>query len=396
MLKHIFTVTAAILLLANSAAAATELTLWHAYRGLERKGIEQVAKKFNGSQSDIKVTLLPIPYDAFADKITAAVPRGKGPDLFIFSQDRLGDWSASGLIEPIDFWLTDELRGAYLEPTLEALTYDDAVYGLPMAFKTVALFYNKKLVKTPPKDTNELIAAAKKHTGGGKYGLVYENANFYYQAAWLQGFGGRVLSKRGKPKLDDAKVVSSMKFAQRLANDEGIMPDEVNSTLVTTLFNQNKAAFVINGPWFIGEIDSKVKYGVAVLPVINESGERARPFLSAEGVIMNAKTAHKKEAFKVMEFFTGKEAGKIMATVGRQPCARADVYKDAKVAQDPVLAVFKEQLKYSVPMPNMPAMRMVWSPVGKAMNKVIAGKQDPEAVMKKTQGEVKTLVKNAR
>lgn len=396
MLKSILTFAAAALLLCDTAAAATEITLWHAYRGRERKGIEQVAKKFNGSQSDVKLKLLPIPYDAFADKITAAVPRGKGPDLFIFAQDRLGDWAAGGLVEPVDFWLTDERRAAFLEPTVEALTYDDAVYGLPLAFKTVALFYNKKMVKSPPVDTDALIKEAKKHTKGDKFGLVYENANFYYQAAWLQGFGGKVLTKRGKPKLDDDSVIKSMEFAQRLAHTEGIMPEEVTASLVTTLFNKNQAAFVINGPWFLGEIDSKVKYGVATLPVISETGKPAMPFLSVEGVIMNAKTQHKKEAFTVMEFLTSKQAGEIMATVGRQPSARADVYDIPKVKKDPVLSVFRQQLKNSVPMPNSPAMRVVWSPATTAMNKVIHGKEDPKAVMKKTQSEVKTLVKGAR
>ena len=158
-------------------------------------------KAFNAKQSDIKLELVTIPYDAFADKITASIPRGKGPDLFIFAQDRLGDWAASGLVEPVDFWLTDPLRNAFLEPTIEALTYDNAVYGLPMAFKTVALYYNPKLIPTPPATTDEMIAMAKKATKGDTFGLVYENANFYFQAAWMQGFGGRVFDKKGKPCL---------------------------------------------------------------------------------------------------------------------------------------------------------------------------------------------------
>ena len=37
----------------------------------------------------VKVTTLAVPFDAFNDKITAAVPRGKGPDVFIAGQDRL-------------------------------------------------------------------------------------------------------------------------------------------------------------------------------------------------------------------------------------------------------------------------------------------------------------------
>jgi arabinogalactan oligomer/maltooligosaccharide transport system substrate-binding protein len=243
-----------------------------------------------------------------------------------------------------------------------------------------------------------MVAEAKKHTNAakGKFGLVYENANFYYQAAWMQGFGGRVFNKRGKPTLDSQPVVDSMAFAQELANDSGVMPAEVTSTLVTTLFNQGKAAMVINGPWFLGEIDKKVKYKVALLPVITKSGKRAAPFLSAEGVMMSAKTSDKKAAFKVMEYLTSPEAGKIMATVGRQPTACAAVYDDPAVKKDAVLTAFREQLKHSVPMPNTPAMRMVWSPATTAMNKVISGKEDPKKTMTKAQSEVKELVKGAR
>ena len=54
-----------------------------------------------------------MPYDAFADKITAAVPRGKGPDVFIFAQDRLGGWMEAGnTVEPLDFFLDDADQGA--------------------------------------------------------------------------------------------------------------------------------------------------------------------------------------------------------------------------------------------------------------------------------------------
>jgi arabinogalactan oligomer/maltooligosaccharide transport system substrate-binding protein len=381
------------------AMAATEVVVWHSYRGGEQAALEEVAKTFNGKNKDVQIKLLQIPYDAFADKITAAIPRGKGPDLFIFAQDRLGDWAANSLIEPVDFWLDDELRKAFVEPTLEALTYDDAVFGLPIAFKMTALIYNKKLVPTPPKTTGELIAMAKKATDAkaGRFGLVYENANFYFQSAWMQGFGGKVFDKKGKPTLDTPEVISSMKFAQKLAHESGIMPEEVSSILVTTLFNKGDAAFVINGPWFLGEIDKKVDYGVAVLPTIDEAGGKpARPFLTAEGIIMSAKSQDKKAAFEVMKYLASTEAGKVLATKGYITVARKAVYDDPAVKGNAKLMVFREQLKATLPMPNTPAMRMVWSPATTAMNKIINGKADPTPAMKEAQEEVAKLVKGAR
>ena len=79
-----------------------EIVVWHAYRGDEKAAFEKVVDEFNKANAGkIKVTTLAVPYDAFADKITAAVPRGKGPDVFIFAQDRLGGWIAAGnTVEP--------------------------------------------------------------------------------------------------------------------------------------------------------------------------------------------------------------------------------------------------------------------------------------------------------
>lgn len=380
------------------AAATTKIVLWHSYRAKERAALEAVAARFNERQKEISLELLPIPYDAFPDKITAAIPRGKGPDLFIFAQDRIGDWAASGTIESIDFWADDALRQGYLPPTIEALTYDGALYGLPMAFKMVALYYNKKLIPKAPATTDELIGLAKKATsaGEGRYGLVYENANFYYQAMWMQGFGGRVFDAKRNPTLATPEVIESMRFAQTLAHQTGIMPQEVTSTLVTALFNQGKAGFVLNGPWFLGELDEKVDYEVAPLPIISSVNKPATPFLTAEGVIMSARTADKKAAFEVMRFLTGVEAGIIMATQGRQTTARREVYDDPAVRSDQFLAVFRRQLESTVPMPNTPAMRMVWGPATTAMNKIINGKADPAASMQEAQAEVEKVVKGAR
>ncbi|MEM1024585.1 MAG: extracellular solute-binding protein [Myxococcota bacterium] len=379
------------------AWAAETVTLWHSYRSRERAAFESAVANFN-AKGGVQVELSYVPYDAFPDKITAAIPRGKGPDLFIFAHDRVGDWAVSEFIEPLDFWLTDEMRDAFLPPTMDALTYDDSVYGLPMSFKMVALIYNKKMVSTPPKTTGELISVAKRNTvpAQKKYGLVYENANFYYQGAWLQGFGGRVFSKSGKPMLSSPQAVASMSFAQDLARNQGIMPKEVSSVLVTTLFNSGQAAMIIDGPWAIGSIEKGVDYAVAPLPVIEATGKPATPFLTSEGLIMNANSEKKKAAFDVMTHLTGPEAGKVMAKQGRQTVANKSVYADPSIGNDPVLKVFRTQLRNSRPMPNTPAMKMVWDPATTAMNKVINGGADPSAAMSEAQTKLEALVKSAR
>jgi|SRR5947209_3250329 len=88
-----------------AAAQAKEIVIWHGYRGGEKAAFEQVIEEFNKANAGkVHASSLAVPYDAFADKISAAVPRGKGPDVFIFAQDRLGGWVAAGnrRLEPGD------------------------------------------------------------------------------------------------------------------------------------------------------------------------------------------------------------------------------------------------------------------------------------------------------
>ena len=126
------------------AAAQKEIVVWHAYRGDEKAAFEKVVNLFNQQAKGIKATTLAVPYDAFADKITAAVPRGKGPDVFIYAQDRLGGWIAAGnTVEPIDFFLDAQTKARYLGSTLQAMTYQGNVYGLPLNFKVLTLIYKR-------------------------------------------------------------------------------------------------------------------------------------------------------------------------------------------------------------------------------------------------------------
>jgi arabinogalactan oligomer/maltooligosaccharide transport system substrate-binding protein len=375
--------------------AQTEVTLWHSYRGNEKEALLQVVENFNNTHSEVKIKALGIPYDAFPDKITAAIPRGKGPDIFIFAHDRIGGWVEADIIEPIDFYLEEDISENFVEGAWEPMIYEGSVYGLPMSLKSIILFYNPEIIKTPPKTTDEMIALAKEHTNmeKGEYGLVYEIANFYYHACWLQGFGGRIFDENNIPVLNSAENIRSFQFAQDLFLKEKIVPPEVSNVLVTTLYNEGKAAMVISGPWFRGEIDG-VPYEVEMLPVISEVGKPAVPFMSSEGVLMSARSQNKDAAFEVMQYLVSKDAAFIFATVGNQPVALKSVYEEPEVKNDKYLPKFKAQIRNSKPMPSIPQMTSVWSPASTAINAAVNGK-DPKEVLDEAQNKVMTTLKAA-
>jgi arabinogalactan oligomer/maltooligosaccharide transport system substrate-binding protein len=376
----------------SAFAQGKEIVVWHGYRGGEKAAFEQVIEEFNKANAGkIHASSLAVPYDAFADKITAAVPRGKGPDVFIFAQDRLGGWIAAGnTVEPLDFFLDSATKGRYLKATLDAMTYQGTTYGLPLNFKVVTLIYNKKLVPVPPKTTAELEATARKltNTASGKFGLAYWYSDFYYHAALMNGFGGGVFGPNRKPTLNSPQNVASLDYLVKWLG-QGFLPAEPTTALITSLFNDGKAAMVFSGPWFLGEIAKGVDFGLAPLPTISEAGNKPmRPWITVEGIYVASPSKNKDAAFAFAKFVTDVPAGKTMALLGRQTPANKGVYADAQVAADPILKAFRQQVDVAVPMPNLPEMSMMWSPATTAMNVIVKKAATPKAAMDQAQKEV--------
>jgi arabinogalactan oligomer/maltooligosaccharide transport system substrate-binding protein len=378
----------------EAQAAATTLTVWHAYRGKEKAAFEEVVANYNKrvASKGVEVTTLAVPYDAYADKITAAVPRGKGPDVFIFAQDRLGGWVEGGVtVEPIGFFLDDQTRGQFLPNMLEAMTYRDTVYGLPLNYKSITLIYNKKLVAAPPKTSGELVKLAKRLTdaAAGRFGLAYAYNDFYYHAALQNAFGGRAFDPGPKPALSAPENVAAMKLLLKWMRQDAILPAEPSTALVTSLFNEGKAAMVFSGPWFLGEIAPGIDYGLAPLPTIDEAGGKPmRPWLTIEGVYVSASSKQKEAAYDIAKYLVSEEAGLVLAVEGRQLHTNKAVYAHKAVADDPVLAAFRRQLDTATPMPNFAEMTVMWSPATTAMNTIVRGAATPEVALGKAQSTV--------
>jgi len=384
------------------AAPPVELVIWHSYRGGEATAFEKVVAKYNAAKaaSGVKITTLPVPYDALADKITAAVPRGKGPDMFIFAQDRLGGWVEAGkTIEPIDFYVDKATKDRFLGSTVEAMTYRGTLYALPFNYKVITMVYNKKLLTKVPKTTGELVTIAKSLTDAstGRFGVAYWYSNFYYHAILMNAFGGGAFDASAKPILNCEGNVKSLDLLLKWADKDKFLPAEPSTALVTALFNDGKAAIVFSGPWFLGEIAEGIDYGLAPLPTVDEAGGKPmRPWMTVEGVYITAGSKNKDAAYDFVKYVTDVEAAKIMALEGRQTPANKLVYDDPQVGNDPVLKVFRQQVETAIPMPNLAEMSMMWTPASSAMAAIVQKSATVKGALSQAQKEVVESVKLLR
>jgi arabinogalactan oligomer/maltooligosaccharide transport system substrate-binding protein len=281
---------------------------------------------------------------------------------------------------------------------LDAMSYKGGIYGLPINFKSTTLIYNKDLVKTPPKTSTELVTMAKALTNAqsGRYGLAYWYTNFYFHAGLMNAFGGAVFDKDGKLTINSPATIASLNQMMTWYKTDGILPTEPSEALIAAMFNEGKAAMVINGPWFVGDIDKKINVGFAPLPMIDAAKKPMRPWLTVEGAYVAASSGKKETAYELAKFLTSEEAGLVMAIEGRQLHTNKNVYNDKRISGDPVLMAFRSQLDAAEVMPNRPEMTMVWSPATTAMNKIVKGNATPEAAMKEAAATIQDSINALR
>jgi arabinogalactan oligomer / maltooligosaccharide transport system substrate-binding protein len=393
---RLFALVAVLGVLAALAACGQQrergVVLWHAYTGQERAALEQTAATYTAAHPETPIVLVAVPYDSFADKLSSAIPRGNGPDLFIYPHDRIGDWADAGTIEPIEFWVDDARADRFTEQAIGAMAYRGSLYGLPVSAKSIALFVRTDLVKTPTQTTDDILKLAPEMRARNGYALGYPNGDLYFHAALLHGFGGAVMDDEDHLSIATPEAANAMTYARSLVVD-GVSPADASEPLVATLFNEGKAATVMSGPWFVTQINANVPWEVRTLPVISQTGLRAAPFLGAEGILMSSHAHDKQAAFAVMDALTSDDAAIIRAKVARQVVANIHAYDDADIAKDPALKAFREQLDHTVPMPKSGAMRMVWTPYKTALGEVLSGRAQAGEQLLSVEKEVKSYLR---
>ena len=326
------------------------LVVWHAYRGAEETALNAAIDAFRQT-SPMPVEVLGVPSETLAAKLTSAIPRGNGPDLFIFAHERIGGWAKAGLLADA----RPERPEAFLPETRAALTWQGRLRGYPLAFKSLALFLNPDLRARPP-ETLRGLGAREAGWPPDVFPLGYPAASWYFHAPWLFGAGaGRahhdtmklaqnasfsnhaqavtgettqnaplsspagLLDASGRFDFGAPAVVASFGEVAALAKANALPKDPSGAT-VTALFNTGKLAAALSGPWFVGEIAAGQPFSVHPLPPLRDPASGAlrpaRPFLTVEGAFVSAKARHAELAHALAAHLAGPASAVARAVSG--------------------------------------------------------------------------------
>lgn len=365
-----------------------DLVIWT--DNLKIDAVKSVAEPF-GEANGISVEVQAVSSDLQVNFVTANAA-GNGPDVVVGAHDWIGNLVQNGAIDPLQ--LTPEQLQGYSEKAVQATTYDAKLYGVPYGIESLGLYRNTAIVPDEPATLDEAIAAGQKAVKAGDVESalnlpVGELGDAYHMQPLFTSLGGYLFGTdaNGGYVPTDLGVgkPGSLEAAQRIASlgekGDKVLRRSVSGDNSIALFTEGKAAFLVSGPWALGDVrDSGIEYAVQPIPGF-QGEEAAEPFMGAQAFMVASGGQNKAFAQEFVSTGVNNEDAMMTMYEGAQlPPAMLSV-QDAVQGEDADVALFAEAANRAAPMPAIPAMAAVWEPLGKAYAAIVGG-ADPAKTMK--------------
>lgn len=372
----------------------TTITIWHDKEDAVAEVLQEELEKL---EPEVHVVLEKKSDLTEALKVVGNDPKA-APDMYFFAHDKIGVYAEMGILAPITDIIPKEELKDYMDMTLEAASYKDDIYQLPIYYETLLFMYNRLYMSDEevPKTTEELYSYMKENTMGGHYGFVEQHSTPYYAAGWIYGFDGFLINTDGEPGLDCNETIQALEYHKKFVD---LMPGETEYATVNTLFNEGKAHATIAGPWLIPTVKaSGMDVGVAAMPVIDETGNPISPYTGVQGIqVLKYAAENKNEAVeKVLRQLMEPDIGIKLAQASGCAPANEKCYEMEVVTGDEVVMAMKETAENAVPMPNIPEMDVMWTVTGNLLTDVNMSGKDIAESAKKAQKEAEQLIENMK
>ena len=353
-------------LIAAAPASAVEIEYWQYIFDARVTAMDTLIANFQAANPDITVKQSTFPYADYRTKVAAAIPAGEGPDVVQLFYGWLNDYVAADLIQPLPAatFPAEKIEAEFF-PMVQAMKIDGQYMALPTAVRSLALFYNKRMmaeagITAPPANLDELVEmAAKMTTKDGAGNITAEGLTSGMTAQdhhWLR----EVLVRQfgGAPYSDDNKTVTynsdagvkALQFYADLEMKHGV----TKSTFMDepqAAFKAGRAGMHIDGSFRIGALkDTRgLDWGVAELPAGPDGVKSNYASYWVNAITSKAEGEKYEASVKFMEYITSDEAMQIwLDTVGELPAKPSAAMTEANLA-DPVFGPFVAGLEYAVP-----------------------------------------------
>ena len=348
----------------GGAANAVEIEYWQYFFDARVQAMEQLIESFEAANPDITVKMTHFPYADYRTKVAAAVPAGEGPDVVQLFYGWLNDYKNAELIQPLpaDAFPADQISADFF-PMVSAMREGDNYWALPTAVRSLALFYNNRLLEEagvePPTTMDEMVAAARAMTkvdGAGNItqvgitqGMTAQD-HHWFREVLVRQFGG-------EPYLDDYRTVNYNSDAGVEALDFYVNMSEGDEPISSigfmdepqAAFKAGRAGMHIDGSFRIGSLNNTrgLDWGVTELPATADGVQSNYSSYWVNAITTKAEGEKFDAAVKFMQYITSDEAMQVWLDVVGELPAKPSVGLTEANATDETFGPFIRGLAYA-------------------------------------------------
>ncbi|MEW6635896.1 MAG: extracellular solute-binding protein [Actinomycetota bacterium] len=378
--------------------------------------LPDLIKRFNDeNEGGITVRYREMPSDTgqYFDQLRTEFQAGGG-DIDVIGGDVIwpAQFAGNGWIADITDRFED--ADAFLPGPMQAMTYEDKLYGVPWYTDAGLLYYRQDLLEEagfsePPGTWEELKEQAQKaaRDTNTRFGFVFQGAE--YEGGVCNGLeyiwthGGDVLDPEDPTRV----VVESPETAAGLATERSMITDGVSTRAVLQYkedeshgaFLRGDSVFLRNWPYVYALLsnpdESSVRpeqVGVAPMPVVE--GQQSYSTLGGWNFFINATSDKQDAAWEFIRWMTAPEQLKVNALRGSRLPTRRELYEDEEVLDKvPVARLGKEAIiENSRPRPVSPYYSDMSLEMAEQFRASLGGEVSPEQAVQRLQRNLERIV----
>ncbi|AGA10873.1 extracellular solute-binding protein [Sinorhizobium meliloti] len=360
---------------------------------------EKYIKEWEGKNPGWKVTPEVVGWAQCQDKATTLAVAGTPVGMAYVGSRALKEFAENELIVPVP--MTEDEKKGYYPNIVDTVTFEGTQWGVPIAFSTKALYWNKDLFKqagldpeVPPKTWAEEIAFAKQikeKTGIAGYGLpakTFDNTMHQFMH-WVYTNNGKVIDG-DNIVVDSPEVLAALQAYKDITpfSVEGATAYEQNE--IRAIFLDGKVGMIQSGSGAAARLkETKVNWGVAPLP-LGPSAKGDGTLLITDSLVVFKDTGVEEKAIEFAKFITSpgpQGEYELQGGAGLTPL-RPSPKVDEFVKADPSWKPFIDGIAYGGPEPLFKDFKGFQNTMIEMVQSVVTGKAEPADALKKAAADL--------
>ncbi len=303
----------------GSKAGTLKFTTWGS--DAEAAAFKQLARSFESANTGTKIDLKIVPYEDMFTGIDAQLQSGTAPDVFRVDYTTLGVYSSKDVLLDLTPSLDSSLTSDLIPALLQAVTYEDKVYGVPQETDTTAILYRPDLlaaagVTSVPATLDdawtwkEFAQVADKLKGSldpkiKPFCYDWQQLGAFRWLTWLFEAGGRLLDEDLKtPAIESAEGRRAMDFTTSFFT-KGWVPENTSvkgATYPDAAFISGEVAMAFAGNFLLPGIEEGIKKKFDYKVTYQPRDKRASSDLGGNALVATKDSANKDLAAEFLAF----------------------------------------------------------------------------------------------